>query len=418
MNLTGGKKEERIRYLQLVADLTSRVRERNYQEIAREMLHLMEIECNDKLGDLRMKEEYKDIIKTKLDAIFEYHKRSETVDDDYIILINLVALQCVLCFSFIETTTETEPMFDTRVKDDLNILFPEYPNPEDIPYDIFKAGILSLEPTTDIRDGLDVHILLAKLVHYNNPDNPSVYHKYSTTVPANIPIYIIAISGILTLDTIITFYCNRVLICGFTHNIEIVHGNEYMPINVMVHDLIHGIKNEIFSLETGIDYSTVKTFYEICKRLPHKDVFKKIQVYIFINIHDGEFDMGIDGNIEPFFDSSTIHEYEDDAELGLLIPKEIKELMNHRTKKQKRRILQEFLTSCITEVTRAYNIYFEFINTKTPTNTVRQVIDKISIKDAGKNTDFITALNQYFSQARGKTKKHKKKKRGKRKSLK
>ena len=332
----GLSKRDELEYRELQTRLTSRNPDEDYDIITRRMLGLIYLSTMSKVVNLDLKEKYTEV-KRQIDDIFIQHGRIDgevfepgLIDEDYIILINIILLQCILVFTIL-CCSKKEINRPIAAGTEFNELISiDWINYRTLKYTLSrnKLHLISKLYYGDRRNKIINN-------HLNSPD---------------IPIYLITLMSHINLSETVRSFLNLVFYCGYTSDLKFADSFESSPFEFLLHDIVHGTKYMDFCIKRNeysyiineslfseefyenmmdeIDLNLLKLFYNYCiskfnihtedtkQKLKNKRSLHKIEIIIYFMLHEASC-RAIDHTIIL----SSVERFLDYTDLGGIVPK-------------------------------------------------------------------------------------------------
>jgi len=293
----GGKitKEERIQYLELVNQITSRDPTLDYSDITSKLMDYLKKDALQKIADLhnaaptisstlqllRSVNDSRSSKEEKMKSDLEYiFSKIDHSDNNYIGRLNIVSLQIVILF------TENCHPPGTVFKVNFNNEYEEYQNLKEgdwKSYVVMRDNLMKDKYSKFIKMGSsDINNTFKVLYSY------PIGNPYTTSVPPDNLIYLITILDYLSIDEINTSFLNKTIICGIVNNYVYADGRYLTPFEFLQHDITHGESYEGLCYER-IDNSRKDfiSFYNFCKgNIDDKKRLYSIKFMFFLLIHE------------------------------------------------------------------------------------------------------------------------------------
>ena len=264
------------------------------------------------INEFKIEQETKEIIMVKIKNFYNgaIKQINENLDTNFIGVINIFLLQCIILFT--KHNIDPSTLFiDDIYKEDNRYIFYKY---------LFDGD---WENYNFIRDSLVNKCNIADDIR---EDFRNLY------VQENF-ICLIVITKYLKTQTIVEQFLDNIIYCGFSYKLIKTDGFIYTPFEFLLHDIIHA-KNYLWACTSRIstNLNKVKDFYYKCKK-EHlsKENFNKIILIIFLLLHESfcnffpnkNNDRDIIDSIKSYF-SHKIYRFTDIKDLGMNIPKKFR----------------------------------------------------------------------------------------------
>jgi len=294
-------------YLHLCYLLTSRDPRHNYRKITHALFNMLKIKAIDstrtlmkkniktikegtaeeikKLGSiyeheiqkLKLREKEKldrnnkqmDKIFENIEEIFKKQNRIDPSDNNYIGYINLISLQCVIAFTI-------------RYFDEGNTLDDEYDSEDETSG--FDSIFLSKWTNYKI---LKTIIIKERLLPFLVQEKGREYTLENIEDP-NMRIFFVRWIDKFSSDEIIRNIFSNVEICEIKTKKSMADGFVEDPLSFLMHDIEHGTDDFCVKRYSPQQMEVFFNFYKHCADTLSRKDFRKIRLYVFIELHESE----------------------------------------------------------------------------------------------------------------------------------
>ena len=286
-----------------------------------------------------------DKIFENLEKIFKKQNEIDPSDNNYIGYINLISLQCVIAFT-IRYFDEGNTLDDEYVSDDETSGFDSIFLSRWTDYKILKTII-----NTD------------RFLHFLVQEKGREYTLENIEDP-NMRIFFVRWIDKFSSDEIIRNIFSNVEICEIITQKRMADGQLFSPLDFLIHDIDHG--NDDFCVKK---YSPQKMqhffdFYKHCANTLTTKDFRKIRLYVFIELHESEecrLDPQYRLSMASRLDEHTkkhLDRLTDEKELKEMIPPSI---LKTKTREGPEREIKKYYFECVNLYAEEYRKWYREI---------------------------------------------------------
>jgi hypothetical protein len=210
-----------------------------------------------------------DKIFENLEEIFKKQNELDPADNNYIGYINLISLQCVIAFTI-------------RYFDEGNIFDDEY----DIDDESYSYDYIFLSKWTDYKI-LKTIINENKFLLFLVEEKGKEYTLENIEDP-NMRIFFVRWIDKFSSDEIIRNIFSNVEICEIITKKRMADGELIFPLTFLMHDISHGIDDYCDKKYSPEEMQHFFDFYKHCANTLSSSEFRKIRVYVFLELHESE----------------------------------------------------------------------------------------------------------------------------------